>query len=389
MIKQSNAWERTLEKVFLKPLLFGFRMQPLGSQPIPPPDKVLLCKSCCLGDAVLSLYALRAFKQAFPKTRIEILCSQRIQEVYQDAACIDIVHALPVTGRHLLREILSPKFSWALFRVLYRLRKSRFNWFVDLELYRGYGPLLKKILGIPFSRGFHVEGLSQPPHNVIFFRGKWMPEWQCFYGVFGLPIPQHPGEPLYASPLSEPERKTSAQEVKPLKKIGVIFGSSFNWPEKKWPLDYFKETLRSMLEYPVEFVLFGLEYETQEGVELQKIDPDRIQNKVGKLDFHDLKKEIQGCDLVFGNDTGTLHVAAACGLPTLTLFGPTVPEKWAPVNGEVLWEPIACRPCYYLGSMPFCSHVNCMKGLLPQAVMSVLIKKLEIQSYSVETTQAP
>ena len=33
-----------------------------------------------------------------------------------------------------------------------------------------------------------------------------------------------------------------------------------------------------------------------------------------------------------GNDTGTLHLAAALGLPTLGLYGPTDPAIWAPVS---------------------------------------------------------
>jgi ADP-heptose:LPS heptosyltransferase len=36
--------------------------------------------------------------------------------------------------------------------------------------------------------------------------------------------------------------------------------------------------------------------------------------------------------LYVGNDTGTLHLAAAVGAPTLGLFGPTDPAVWAPVS---------------------------------------------------------
>ena len=39
--------------------------------------------------------------------------------------------------------------------------------------------------------------------------------------------------------------------------------------------------------------------------------------------------------LYVGNDSGVTHLAAACGAPTLALFGPTDPAQWAPVGPRV------------------------------------------------------
>jgi ADP-heptose:LPS heptosyltransferase len=328
-----------------------------------------------LGDAVLSLYALRAFQAEHPGVRVEMFCSERIREVYEDAPWIDAVHSLPVTGRRLLLELLSPRFAWNLLRTLRRLRNSRFDWLIDLELYRGHGPALKRLLGIPYSRGFHVEGLEPPAHVAPFLRGRLAPEWRCFYGVFGLPAPEALPDPLYALTPS-PGASASGGGVKE-KTIGVVFGSSFNWPEKKWPLEYFATVLAALRQAPVRFVLFGAGFEAGEGKRLLEAAPERTRSTVGNLDFRALRRELAVCDLVFGNDTGTLHVAAACGVPTVALFGPTPPEKWKPLTAEALWvDGLACRPCYYLGAMPECDHYSCLRKLRPERVAAAILDRI-------------
>ena len=49
-----------------------------------------------------------------------------------------------------------------------------------------------------------------------------------------------------------------------------------------------------------------------------------------------------------GNDSGPGHLAAFCGVPTFTLFGPQLPEWFAPLHPAAIWlEGKACpyRPC--------------------------------------------
>ncbi|MGD8878557.1 MAG: glycosyltransferase family 9 protein, partial [Syntrophobacterales bacterium] len=40
-------------------------------------------------------------------------------------------------------------------------------------------------------------------------------------------------------------------------------------------------------------------------------------------------------DLYLGNDSGITHLAAACGIPTIALFGPTDPQIWGPRGPQV------------------------------------------------------
>jgi ADP-heptose:LPS heptosyltransferase len=56
--------------------------------------------------------------------------------------------------------------------------------------------------------------------------------------------------------------------------------------------------------------------------------------------------------VVLGPDSGPLHLAAAVGAPTVTLFGPADPAEFGPWGSRqkhfVLTSDIGCRPCRVL-----------------------------------------
>ena len=51
---------------------------------------------------------------------------------------------------------------------------------------------------------------------------------------------------------------------------------------------------------------------------------------------------LQQAELYIGNDSGITHLAAACGVKTIALFGPTDPRIWAPQGWNlkiIRWQP--------------------------------------------------
>ncbi len=58
-----------------------------------------------------------------------------------------------------------------------------------------------------------------------------------------------------------------------------------------------------------------------------------------------------------GNDSGVTHLAAFLGLPTLAIFGPSDPDKWAPLGSrvQVAFRPEYCQPCHQAMEQPQCA----------------------------------
>jgi ADP-heptose:LPS heptosyltransferase/glycosyltransferase involved in cell wall biosynthesis len=75
----------------------------------------------------------------------------------------------------------------------------------------------------------------------------------------------------------------------------------------------------------------------------------------------DLVPLIEGADALIGNDSGPGHLAAALGVPTFTLFGPQLPERFAPLHPSASWlrgAPCIYKPCsdYCRFAEPKCIH---------------------------------
>jgi heptosyltransferase-2 len=75
------------------------------------------------------------------------------------------------------------------------------------------------------------------------------------------------------------------------------------------------------------------------------------------------------------NDTGTMHLAAHLGVPTVAIFGSTEPALTGPIGGfhEVLRHKVECSPCF-LRTCPI--DFRCMEGVKVDRVVAAVEKLL-------------
>ncbi len=83
--------------------------------------------------------------------------------------------------------------------------------------------------------------------------------------------------------------------------------------------------------------------------------------------------------LFVGVDSGPMHMAVACGIPVVALFGPTDPGQWGPYEvgpsrrSEVLRSPEACGSCRH----ETCPDRRCMRAIDTAAVLAAVDRRLE------------
>ena len=76
--------------------------------------------------------------------------------------------------------------------------------------------------------------------------------------------------------------------------------------------------------------------------------PFAVINRIGRTSLDQLMDELAGCDALLTNDTGTMHLAAFLGVPTVAIFGSTEPALTSPLGDfhQVLRHKVDCSPCF-------------------------------------------
>jgi ADP-heptose:LPS heptosyltransferase len=101
------------------------------------------------------------------------------------------------------------------------------------------------------------------------------------------------------------------------------------------------------------------------------------------------------CAVFIGNDSGITHLAAALGVCTVALFGPSDPLQWAPRGRRVviIRRGSECSPCS-VAAMKACVHRKCLATLEPAGVIMSLsslpeVTTSSVQSHFVNSRKAP
>lgn len=139
----------------------------------------------------------------------------------------------------------------------------------------------------------------------------------------------------------------------------LALGPTANWRGKQWPAVRFAE-LAERLTAPngpfpqARILLLGAPGEQEMVAPLLHAIPDeRCFNLIGRTDLLTAYACLRKADLFIGNDSGLMHLAAAAGIPTIGLFGPSKDNHYAPwgaralaVRGTQSFEDIISAPGY-------------------------------------------
>jgi heptosyltransferase-2 len=145
--------------------------------------------------------------------------------------------------------------------------------------------------------------------------------------------------------------------------VALHLGSGSSAVARRWPVSRFIRLADqvSAAGWADTFVLTGRRGEAALAREFTSQSSHRALDAMGLPSLQHTAEILRRCALVVSNDTGVMHLAAAMGTPTVGLFGPNSPARYAPVGprtAAVYGGKTSCSPCIHIhrGDVPECSH---------------------------------
>jgi ADP-heptose:LPS heptosyltransferase len=142
---------------------------------------------------------------------------------------------------------------------------------------------------------------------------------------------------------------------------------------KAWPLECFMHILDKGVRDNYKFVMLGLDRD-RAGEISSRFAQDKVINLAGCTDLAEMTALIRQCDVFLSCDTGPAHIAQACRIPTVVLFGPSNEKEFGPIDKQLHTlvlppEDVKCRPCV-LG--PCVRGKSCVQLIRPETVYQAL-----------------
>ena len=341
-------------------------MSELHAKPI---ERIVVRGTNWVGDAVMTIPALRQLRRLFPNAKITLATRAWAEGLFADADFLDELQVHEGSG---LRSVVQQVRQW---------RKANFDLAVllpnSLET-----ALVASLARVPLRIGYATDGrqalLTHPlalpewrgSKHEVFYYLKIVAELEWLVKQEQTFLDTQPDGSLEVSAARKSTARDflSARGVRESNAVVALCPGSINSRAKRWPTERYAELADRLIDdLDAQVLLVGSNAEAEVSLEVSRQMHNEPIILTGQTDLAELVAILSLMDVLVTNDTGPAHIASALGRPTLVIFGPTNPLTTRPFSpfGEIVREPPDCAPCM-LRDCPI-DH-RCMTAITPADV---------------------
>ena len=325
--------------------------------------KILIIRFSSLGDIIMATAMVRCLRKTYPDAQIDMMVRADFLDLIAHNPHLNrkwgLAREQGVSGlMKLVKEINREKYD-----LIYDAHRSLRTWILMPFLksrakayFRKH--YLKRSLALTFKIPWlnkkrmlerYVEPLN--PFNVVYDGG---------------------GPEMYVTPAVCDSALSKISLPSTHQWVGLV--PSAQWPGKRWPVSYFRELTKNLVDKTDFFIIvFGGKADDFCEQITEGFTTERVINAQGKFSIAESAAVIKRCDFVIANDTGLMHVADAMGVPSILFLGPTSAEMGClPYHpaARVLEEKLWCRPCSKNGQAPCIRrHRYCLERITPERAL--------------------
>lgn len=301
---------------------------------------ILLIRPGGIGDAVLTIPAIRALKGAFNAARIEVVAETRNAGVF--STC----------------DVVAKTYCYDRFRDVLRTLSRSYDVVIDTEQWYRLSAVFAFLTRAAVRVGFATNERARLfTHRVPYAQATY--EAESFLNLVAVltdrPTTFDPSVPFI--PIQPRAGRAPSSPV-------VVLFPGASVPERRWGGERFGELAGRLVEDDLRVVVVGGEGDVAESRMICSIGGPQVSNLTGALSFKQVAEVLAGADVMVTADSGLMHLAVAVGTPTVALFGAGIREKWGPRGPahRVLDARLPCSPCTAFGHTPPCPiGVECLR----------------------------
>lgn len=303
-----------------------------------------------VGDAVMSLPALRALRTGFPRARITILAKPWVADLYRRESFADEVIVYPVPGGfhglrdkwHLTRDLRRRQFDAAIL-LQNAFEAALVAWLARIPTRIGYN---RDGRGFLLTRAIKTPDKSEIPRHERFYYLELLRRAGIMEEIADDVVR------LEASSAAEAGRARFRALGWPPGVVGVSPGAAYGSAKRWLPERFAQAAARVAMERGFAVAIFGSRDERplceQVQTMLADLAPDvPAWNFAGETTLAQFIELTAACEIFLTNDSGAMHIASALGVPTVAIFGATDDIGTGPAGSlsRVVREPVECSPC--------------------------------------------